>query len=103
LAYILARRVLERGRQGFYRAYLPQTDQLPYVRGRLDARTGLCHPATVNLTCAYEEHTADIADNQILAYTLWRIARSGLCTERVLPTVRRAYRALSGLAPGRLP
>ena len=97
LALVLARRVLTRGRQGFYRAYLPQTDSLPYVRGRLDARAALHRPGTVNLTCHYEEHTADIIDNQLLAYTLWRIARSGLCSERSLPTVRRAYRALQGL------
>lgn len=31
-------------------------------------------------------------------WTLWRIIRSGLCTERVIPTIRRAYRSLQGLA-----
>jgi len=97
LAHILARRVLDRGRQGFYRAYLPQTGTLPYVRGRLDVLQAIRAPLQTNPTCHYHEHTADITDNQILAWTLWRIARSGVCTERVLPTIRRAYRSLQGL------
>lgn len=97
LAHILALRVLERGRKGFYRTYLLQEEQLSYVRGRLQMQSTMQRPGQVKLPCHYEEHTADIADNQILAWTLWRIAHSGLCTERVLPTVRRAYQALHGL------
>ena len=97
MANILARRVLDRGRRGFYRAYLGQTEQLPYVRGQLDVRQAIQAPAQIKLKCHYEEHTADIEENQILAWTLFRIARSGMCTERVLPTVRRAYRSLQGL------
>ena len=97
LANVLAKRVLDRGRKGFYRAYLPETERLPYVRGRLDVRRAIQTPWDVQLQCHYEEHTADIEENQILAWTLSHIARSGMCTERVLPTVRRAYRALRGL------
>jgi 5-methylcytosine-specific restriction enzyme subunit McrC len=97
LALVLARRILDRGRRGFYQAYLAQTEPLAYLRGRVDLRRAGQAPAQVKLTCHYEEKTADVADNQILAWTLWRIARSGLATERTLPTVRRAYRALLGL------
>jgi 5-methylcytosine-specific restriction enzyme subunit McrC len=50
----------------------------------------------VGLECHYAEHTPDIEDNQILAWTLSVLARSGICTERVLPTIRKAYRALHG-------
>jgi len=97
LASVLAKRVLDRGRKGFYRAYIPESDRLPYVRGRLDVRQIIQNPWTVKPQCHYEEHTADIEENQILAWTLQRIAQSGMCTERVLPTVRRAYRALRGM------
>lgn len=97
LAHILALRVLDRGRKGFYRAYLAQAERLPYVRGRLELPSALQRPEQINLPCHYEEHTADITDNQILAWTLGRIARSGLCSDRVLPTVRRAYHAFQGL------
>jgi 5-methylcytosine-specific restriction enzyme subunit McrC len=97
LADILANRILNRGRQGFYCAYLPKTEDLPYVRGRINVRQIISKPWDVKVQCDYEEHTADVEENQILAWTLWCIARSGLCTERVLPTVRRAYHLLQGL------
>jgi 5-methylcytosine-specific restriction enzyme subunit McrC len=97
LANILALRVLDRSRKGFYRAYLAESDQLAYVRGRLDVPQMLRSPGQVRPYCHFEEHTADIEDNQLLAWTLGRIARSGTCTEGVLPTVRRAYRVLQGV------
>jgi len=102
LANVLARRILDRGRKGFYRTYLAETERLPYVRGRLYIHQAIRTPWDVKLQCHFEEHTSDIEDNQILAWTLRRIARSGICTERVLPTVRQAYRSLQGfvtLAP----
>lgn len=96
LAKVLALRVLDRGRKGFYRAYLHETERLPYIRGRLDINKIIREPWEVKLKCHYEEHTPDVEENQILAWTLSRIARSGMCTERVLPTVRCAYRSLQG-------
>lgn len=97
LANVLARRVLDRGRKGFYRTYIPEADDLPFVKGRLNIRETIQRPWQVKLPCNYEEHTADIEENQILGWTLSRIAQTGVCTERVLPTVRRAYHALRGL------
>lgn len=94
LALLLARRVLDRGRQGFHRTYLPRQEQLPYVRGQLDLRR--TRPWTPALACRYEEHTVDIVDNQILAWTLQKIAQSGLCDEQTQQVVRRAYRSLRG-------
>jgi len=98
LANVLAKRILDRGRKGFYRTYLPIAEDLPYVRGSVDLLQALRRPWVVRLPCEYQDHTADIDDNQILAWTLLRIARSTACTERVLPTVRTAYRSLQGLA-----
>jgi len=98
LANILAKRVLDRGRKGFYRAYVPETAQLPYVRGRLDVQQAIQSPQQIKLQCHYQQHTADVEENQILAWTLLVIARSGICREeRALPTVRRAYQALQRL------
>ncbi len=96
LANVLALRVLERGRKGLHRAYLSRQARLPYVRGRLETRQAITRPGRAALPCAYEEQTADIPANQILAWTLFTIARSGRCSERVLPTIRRAYRTLQG-------
>ena len=99
LAGMLARRVLDRSRRGFYRSYLSRRERLPYVRGRMDAPELSRRPWQVEPTCEYEEHTADIEDNRILSWTLFVVARSGLLAEeRELPTVRSAYRALQGFA-----
>jgi 5-methylcytosine-specific restriction enzyme subunit McrC len=94
LAHILARRVLDRGRRGFYRTYVAESDDLPYVRGQLDTRRLISRPWETRLQCLYEEHTGDVVENQILAWTLGGIARSGLCSKRVMPTVRTAYRSI---------
>jgi len=96
LANVLARRIVDRSRKGLYRTYLARTERLPFVRGRLNVRQLIRAPWDVKLQSHYHEHTGDIEDNQILAWTLYVIAHSGLLTERVLPTVRRAYRALQG-------
>lgn len=95
LANILAKRILDRGRKGFQRNYEPETDQLAFVRGRMDVGSAVRAPWKVNPTCHFEEHTADTEDNRILAWTMFAVARGGLCSERVLPTVRRAYRQLA--------
>ncbi|WP_375498576.1 McrC family protein [uncultured Nostoc sp.] len=97
LAHILADKVLDRCRKGLYHTYLPKTQQLSYVRGRLDVQQIIQKPWNVKLKCSYEEHTADVKENQILAWTLYIIGRSSLCSERVSPTVRKAYHALQGL------
>lgn len=96
LALILARRILTRGRKGFARAYVRQTARLPYVRGRLDVAHVARAPWDAQPQCTFDEHTADIPDNQILLWTLSVILRGDLCTERSLPTIRQAYRALHG-------
>jgi 5-methylcytosine-specific restriction enzyme subunit McrC len=91
LASILARRVLDRARRGFYRAYIPQEENLPYLRGRLDINAVATRPWTTKFDCRYEDHLADIRENQLLAWSLMAILRSGHCHENVLPFVRRAY------------
>lgn len=98
LANVLAKRVLDRHRKGFHRAYLGQEESLPYIRGSLDLSERLRRPWTVRLPCTFDEHTADIEDNRILLWTLQEIARSGICTPRTIPNVRRAYRSLLGAA-----
>jgi 5-methylcytosine-specific restriction enzyme subunit McrC len=98
LALVLAKRVLDRVRRGLYRSYLGQDDSLPYVRGRLDLSAHLKDPSRVTLPCRFEEHTADLEDNQILLWTLTRVLECGVCTERSLPFVRQARRALQGYA-----
>jgi 5-methylcytosine-specific restriction enzyme subunit McrC len=96
LACVLARRVLDRARKGLHRAYVDRAGPLPYVAGRMNVRCLMRRPWDPHLRCHVEAHTADIADNQILAWTLRHILRSGVCTARTLPVIRQAYRALRG-------
>jgi 5-methylcytosine-specific restriction enzyme subunit McrC len=96
LAHFLALRILDRARKGLYREYVHRSEQLPFLRGRLDVPRLVRTPWEVRPECHFHEHTADIEANQILAWTLSVIVRSGMCTERVLPSVRQAFRTMQG-------
>jgi 5-methylcytosine-specific restriction enzyme subunit McrC len=98
LANILAHRILDRARRGFYHSYQPRSDQLPYLRGNIDFQRTSLRPWDVNLECHFEEHTSDIKDNQILTWTLLQILRSGLCTGISSHSVSHAYRRLLSFA-----
>ena len=98
LAKIVALRVLDRCRKGLYREYAARSNRLPFLRGKVALESMLCSPGEITLDCRYHENTADIEDNQILAWTLCCIARSGLCCEDVAQPVRRAFHAAQGIA-----
>ncbi len=95
LADILASRVLERGRRGYYRAYESRSSRLSCIRGRIDLRKACSSPWQALPFCHFEEHTSDVEENRILAWTLFQILKSGICSDRTLPTVRQAYRRLA--------
>jgi 5-methylcytosine-specific restriction enzyme subunit McrC len=90
-------RVQQRERQGFYRAYQRVTAATPFVRGRIQLPTKTAE-ATPQLLCRYDEHTADVPENQILAHTLTQVARSRRCSPPVQTAVRRAARHLQSIA-----
>ena len=96
LARELSLRILERTRKGLYRAYVEAHNRLMYVRGRVDSRNALRISQDLSLICCYEDHTPNIQDNQILAWTLRKIAQSGFCSEKVLSSVRQASRTIQG-------
>jgi len=94
LAGILARRILNRGRKGFYKAYRDEYERLPYICGRIDLNQQIKTPWSVKFSCHYQECTQNIADNQILLWTLYVIKSSGLCVEETLHLINRAFRSL---------
>lgn len=96
LADILAKRISDRARKGLHRAYVPRCDPMTYVRGRMDVKHLVQKPWEASVKCHYKEHTPDIEDNQILLWTLKRIAQTGVGRSEVLANVRRAYHALQG-------
>ena len=92
LAHMLADLAIARRRRGLYREYVTVTEDIPFVRGRVDFAWRLRRPWRTRLRCEFEEHTADISDNQLIAYCLETIARSRRCSEATAAHVRRAYR-----------
>lgn len=98
LANVLARRILARSRKGFHREYVGREDRLAALRGRIDLERSLRAPWRTHLDCRFEEHTADVEDNQILFWALDRIRRNASCRRpEVRQTVRTAYGRLQGL------
>ena len=97
LAAVLAQRVLHRARQGFSRAYIPETAELPFVRGRIDLNRTLLRDARQEITCIFERQTSDQPDNQILAWTLYRLSRLPLLRQETRRLAVRALRALGGV------
>jgi 5-methylcytosine-specific restriction enzyme subunit McrC len=96
LALILARGVLSRSRIGLYRAYVKRSADLSHVRERLDLTRLTRRPWVVRPHCHFHDHTEDLEENQILAWTLRVIARSIVRREEVRLHIRRASRALHG-------
>ncbi len=93
LAIILAKRVLERSHKGLYHDYTPKTDTLTYARGQIQLipTTRAILRGQGQFTCSYEEHTADLPDNQILAWTLYQLRRFQIERNDVRSLIRKAY------------
>jgi 5-methylcytosine-specific restriction enzyme subunit McrC len=98
LAAVLARRVIDRCREGLFRAYTDQDEDLLCVRGRINLHATIKNRlrGSPNIRCDFQENTADISDNQILFWTLNVVSHMGLRRNEVQSDVRKAYRALSG-------
>ncbi len=97
LAQLLALKVLGKAQKGFYQTYVSAADRLSHVRGRIDIKQAIYNPWEVNLKCCYQELTGDVPENQILAWSLFLIVNSGLCSYS-LPLIRQSYQALRGIA-----
>ncbi len=94
LAKILAYRLLDRAREGLYKTYREEHDELSFIRGRINIPLFARIPVRTTVHCSFEDHTIDIEDNQIIAWTLHNILRSGICTNHSIPILRKAERVL---------
>ena len=95
LAILLADLLLQRSRLGLYRTYIEEEESLNFVRGRIDINQFAKSPVKSTIQCRFEDQTIDNGDNQIIAWTLHCLLRSGLCTDRALPKIRKAAKVLS--------
>jgi 5-methylcytosine-specific restriction enzyme subunit McrC len=98
IAAILAKRVNDRFRKGLYRNYLEKSEDLEFVRGRVDIRGNIRNAliGAPRLRCRYEELTADLEENAVLLWALYLASRMGLTRDDVKREVRQAYRNLIG-------
>ncbi len=97
LANMLAVRVLQRGRQGFYQTYLNKSDALPFLRGRMEWKQHHGISTLPAIRCRFDERTPNVTHNQLLAYTLTQIARSTLCRPETQKLVRQACHLFDGM------
>jgi 5-methylcytosine-specific restriction enzyme subunit McrC len=98
LAANLAKQVLQRVCRGIYRAYLERQELLSYLRGKVHivSTTRAILRGSTRLVCEYEERTANLEENRILAWTLYILPRLPIQREDVRLMVRKAFRALAG-------
>ncbi len=94
LVKILSMKVLLRIKRGLYGNYIPYTESLPYVRGRLETDELVRKPWNIRPICSYEDHTRDVEENQILAWTLKWVINSGIANPDTLNLAQKAYRSL---------
>ena len=95
LASILSERILKRVRDGLYRAYREEYEAHSFVRGRIDIPALRRTAVKTRIACHSEDHTIDIEDNQIIAWTQHTILRSGLLErKKSINLVRKAEHVL---------
>lgn len=97
LIRVLASQVQRRVRRGLHKQYVSQERNLPYVRGRIKVQDHIRAPHRTDFPCRFDEQKTDTIANQILAWTLYKVLRSGICEKKTQPAVRSALQSLSGL------
>ena len=94
LAMLLAGRIRTRIRRGIFRTYVDHHDRLAVIKGAPDIQKAAARPWDPHLYCTFDEHTSDLPENQILAWTLDRILADGICTDDARRMVGKAYREM---------
>ncbi|MEZ4403417.1 MAG: hypothetical protein R3B06_25555 [Kofleriaceae bacterium] len=97
LVSLLCHKIGQRRRQGLYRAYVDQRDELPVARGRIVPRETIARAlrGSVSLVCDYEEITDDLDDNRVLLWALDRVQRVPLGRRDVRRAAREHHRGLA--------
>jgi len=97
LASILSKRILEKNKKGLFRDYINHKEDLLYLRGQINTYQSILNLSYGNLKlrCEYEEHTADLVDNQILLWALYQTRKIEFHSKIVKQNVRKAFRELS--------
>jgi 5-methylcytosine-specific restriction enzyme subunit McrC len=96
LALDLSKRVHDRVRKGLYQDYITKIEDMNYLRGRLDQVATMRNymRGDTRFTCEYQEHTPDIEENTIVAWTLFKVSKFGIKDEYAKNEIRKAYHVL---------
>jgi 5-methylcytosine-specific restriction enzyme subunit McrC len=97
LAAILANKVLARIHKGVRRDYVEVEAETTYLRGRLLINRQDGQGGYWPFKCRYQDHTAEILDNHILAWTLYCLGRLQLQRDEVRRQIRQAFRAMASV------
>lgn len=100
LAAVLIRGVNLLLRRGPDRGYLPHSEVIPGVRGKLDLSATLKAnlSAQARTICQFDELSYDVAHNQILKATLRRLLRSDGLDRNLRGPIRNAYQRLPAVS-----
>lgn len=96
LAALLAKFAKQRIRRGLFKGYIDERQKLSVARGRIDAYQMAKKSWETTIPCHYQRHSVDIEENQILAWTLFKLARSGWCRPETQKLIRHTFRTLKG-------
>jgi 5-methylcytosine-specific restriction enzyme subunit McrC len=98
LASIFAKMVIKRNKKGLYQSYIEKSEHLPYIKGRLNVKStaSALINKSIKIECEYDELTADLIENKIIAWTLYRLLSYDIKRQDVRLEIRHAYRAISG-------
>jgi 5-methylcytosine-specific restriction enzyme subunit McrC len=90
-AGILAAGLTQQLKQGLYREYIPQIDDLPVLRGKLDMQRTIRHKLQQKtlLACEYDQLTENNAFNQILKATAEILLHAGNVKEERRQALKR--------------
>lgn len=98
VANILAQNVIRRSNQGFHKEYVAKEETAEFVRGKIDVEKTAREPWKPEVHQTRRDLTADIEDNRILFWTLWKVLSSDLLRDQTRTKVRRAVRSLQDIA-----
>ena len=96
IAMLLLRKIMARARTGLYREYRDERELLGAVRGRLMVNALFNGPPRTQVECEFAEQTADLEENQIIAWTLHVLLMTGMFTGPVLEQLRKADKMFRG-------
>jgi 5-methylcytosine-specific restriction enzyme subunit McrC len=107
LIRLFSERLVDAVRQGLPRLYVPQSDDLPMLRGRLNVTRQFTVLAAEGsrLACCFDALTPDIALNQIMKAAVRRVSQIAqrLDNQRRLRELSFAYAEISDIPIARLP